>query len=76
MDIVSTFSAGFNILSRKKKLWTETWSISQSQKKLKIGPMIKIRIGPDTGLFGAVTGYPPIEGLTDGFVMGEFGYKF
>ena len=46
------------------------------EREIKIGPLIKIRIGPDTGLFGAVTGLPPIEGQTDGFVMGVFGYKF
>ena len=46
------------------------------ERRIKLGPMLKLRLGQDTGVFMTVTGMPKLEGLTDGFVMSEFGYRF
>lgn len=46
------------------------------EMRIKGGPLPKLRFGRDTGVFIKVSGIPRVEGLTYGFVMSEFGYKF
>lgn len=52
------------------------YSYKHNGKRLLCSPPIKIRLGQQKGLFAYITPVPKIDGLTNGLVSLEVGYKF
>jgi hypothetical protein len=47
-----------------------------TERRFRCHPALKLRIGKEEGFFLNIMPIPKVEGLTDGFITVELGYKF